>query len=87
MTAKTTRKTRKSSAKAEPTYSDMLATCIRASRTIDSLNKSLTKLIDSKDSTIDLWSFEGEQHDIAIGSRVLLRVKHMPDGKVFYNAQ
>ena len=69
------------------TYSDLLATCVRASRTIDSLNKSLTKLIDSKDSIIDLWSFEGKQHDIAIGSRVLLRVKHMPDGKVFYNAQ
>jgi hypothetical protein len=84
MTAKTTRKTRKSQ---EATYSDMLATCVRASKNIDSLNKSLTKLIDSKDSIIDLWSFEGEPHDIAIGSRVLLRVKHMPDGKVFYNAQ
>jgi hypothetical protein len=91
MTTKT-RKSRKSAQpksrkSAQPTYSDKLAECIRPSRLITSLDKSVTKLIDSNDSIIALWSFAGEHHDIAVGQRVLLRCKHMPDGTVFYNLQ
>lgn len=87
MSARQTTRRRRRSANAEPTYSDLLATVVRPSRMIDSLGKSLTKLIASNDAIIDLWSFESEPHDLPVGARVLLRKKTMPDGKVFYNLQ
>jgi hypothetical protein len=78
-------KARKSVAK-QPTYSDIFATCIRQSKMIDSLGKTITKF-ESNDSILDVWSFADEPHNIALGQRCLLRVAHMPDGKVFYNLQ
>lgn len=86
MTTKT-RKPRKSTAKAVKTYSDSLSTCIRASRYIDSLDKSVTKFKTSDSKLVDVWSFAGEPHDVELGTESLLRVVHMPDGKVFYNLQ
>jgi hypothetical protein len=85
-TAKTRKSTTPKVAKVA-TYSDLLAVCIRPSRMIDSLDKTITKFASKNDAVLDVWSFAGESHDIAVGQRCLLRVKHMPDGKVFYNLQ
>ena len=85
--SKTARKPRKSTAKAVATYTDLLTTCVRPSKYIGSIDKSLTKLITSNDEIIDLWSFAGEPHDIPIGKRVYVVRKTQPDGKVFYNLQ
>ena len=83
------RKPRKSSApKAEKTYSDSLATCVRASRYVSSLDKTITKFKLSNDNRIvECWSFAGESHDVQLSDECLLRVAHLPDGKVFYNLQ
>jgi hypothetical protein len=87
MTTKAKASVRKARKSAEPTYSDIFATCIRPSRMIDSLGKTITKFASKNDAILDVWSFADEPHNIAVGQRVLLRAKHMPDGKVFYNLQ
>lgn len=87
MTAKAKASARKPRKSAEPTYSDMFATCIRQSRMIASLGKTITKFASRNDDVLDVWSYEGEPHSVALGERALLRAKHMPDGKVFYNLQ
>ena len=69
------------------TYADLFATCVRQSRMIDSLGKTITKFASKNDAILDVWSYADEPHNIAVGQRCLLRVKHMPDGKVFYNLQ
>ena len=71
----------------KPTYTDLFATCVRPSRMIDSLNKTITKFVSGNDTILDVWSFSGEPHSVALGTKALLRCAHMPDGKVFYNLQ
>ncbi len=71
----------------EATYSDVFAVCVRSSSLITSLDKTITKFVSKNDTILDVWSYAGQSHDIAVGQRCLLRAKHMPDGKVFYNLQ
>lgn len=77
--------TRKSVAK-QPTYSDIFATCVRPSK-MTSLGMTITKFASKNDAILDVWSFADEPHNVSLGQTALLRVKHMPDGKVFYNLQ
>jgi hypothetical protein len=78
--------TKAKSASKPKVYSDILATCIRQSKMIDSLGKTITKFV-SGDTILTVWSFEDSPHTVSIGQQCLLRVVHMPDGKVFYNLE
>lgn len=79
--------TKKNSQVEETTYSDALATCVRASRNVESLGKTITKFALKSEQIVDVWSFAGEPHEVALGSKCLLRVARKPDGHVFYNLQ
>ena len=79
--------TKKSAPVAKATYTNILATCVSASRNAGSTGKTITKFIDASDNVLDVWSFVAEPHCVTLGTRALLRKVRMPDGKLFYNLE
>lgn len=81
-----TKKTTTSEPVAEATYSNVYVTCIRASKLTPN-GKTVTHYASNNDDIIESWSFANKPDYVALGTKVLLRAKRMPDGKVFYNLQ
>jgi hypothetical protein len=80
---KTKAPVRRKSASKKQTYANVFASCVRESRLVPQYDKTVTVFADKSDSTYDVWSSTDKHHSIALGTRALLSVTTMPDGKQF----